>query len=291
MLMERTPEDKHETQWDELTAGPQPESYGDEQDITDVRAMRQIAKSYFEKRRAMAPERAKNEARNLIGIQQGFIQQRKRDKERGRETSKEEFLRWEQDYAYTWDRLQEYASDGGLGTSEQAEIEAPVFFTDEKTKLMETVEVQAAKYFEERSKELREAIMASEEKTKDTDLRILGSFFRSIMDHVNFRYMTPNDIRDQYGDDVAAMQSFDRARTAAHNAVIKHLNELNRLAKKYNTTPFTPRDFWTSEASSRDPAVARRMKCDRNTVEAYYTVAFSDDLKAEERRRERMRFH
>ncbi len=291
MLMERTPEDKHETQWDELAAGPQPESYGDEQDITDVRAVREIAKAYFEKRHAMAPEQAKREAHTLNDIQQGFISQRKRDKERGRETSKEEFLKWEQDYAHSWNQMREYIRESGMNMDQESEIEAPIFFSDDRSKLVETIEAQAGKYFSERSKELLEAILASDGKTKETDRRLLGSFFRTVMDHVSFRYMTPLDIREQYGNDAEGYKNFEWGRTAAHNAIIKHLNELNRLAKKYGTTPFTPRDFWTSEAKNQTPTIARRMKCDRNTVEAYYRIAFSDDLAKEDERRQRAFFH
>jgi hypothetical protein len=78
---------EHQSKWDELATGPQPESYGDENDIPNVEAVRKIAKSYFEKRRAAAPEEAKREATTIVGIENDFAKQLQRDKERGRETS------------------------------------------------------------------------------------------------------------------------------------------------------------------------------------------------------------
>ena len=47
------------------------ETYGDEQDIADIHTMQALAKAYFEKRHAMAPEQAKKEAYDLSDIQLG----------------------------------------------------------------------------------------------------------------------------------------------------------------------------------------------------------------------------
>ena len=283
MLMESLPKES-DSKWDELSEDPQIESYGDEQDITDVRAIQALAKAYFEKRHAMAPEQAGKEAHNLADIQLGFIQQRKRDKERGRETSEEEFLKWEAEFAGSWDKMQQFIKESGMTIEKEAEIEAPVFFSEDKSKIEETVDAQAGRYYDKRNQELRNAIFASNEKTKDSDMRIVGTFLQTVMMHVGFRYMMPDDIREQYGDDAAAFESFDRARTAAHNSVIKHLNKLNELAEKYGTTRFTPRDFWTSERPHQTQDIAKRMKYDRKAVEAYYTLAFSSEIDEEERR-------
>jgi hypothetical protein len=276
--MESLSEDDHSTEWDDLSQGPQPETYGDEEDITDVRALRELARSYFEKRHAMAPEQASKEAHNVADTQQGFLQQCRRDRERGQETSKEEFLKWEQEYAYNWNRMQEYILESGMGVDAEAEAELPIFFSTDKEKIKDTIEAQSGKYYDERMWELRRAITASDGKTQESDMRLLGTFFHSVMAHVEFRYFSPADIREQYGDDVDAFNTFDRARTAAHNAVIKHLNAINALAEKYGTTRFTPRNFWTSERMNQTPEVSRRMDFDRKAVELYYMNAFSYDI-------------
>ena len=267
-----------------LAQDSQLETYGDEQDITDIHTMQALAKSYFEKRHAMAPEQAKKEAHSLSDIQLGYIKQRKHDMENGQETSEEVFLEWETKFADGWNKMQQFIKESGMTIEKEAEIEAPVFISDDRSKIGETVEVQAGKYYDKRNQELRNAIFASNRKTKESDMRIIGTFLQSVMMCVSYKYMMPEDIREQYGDDASAFKTFNQARIAALNSVIRHLNMLNELTEKYDTTRFTPRDFWTSERRGRTQEVEKRLRYDSKAVEAYCSVAFSDEIAEDERR-------
>ena len=91
-------------------------------------------------------------------------------------------------------------------------------------------------------------------------------------------------LREQYGDDASAFKTFNQARIAALNSVIRHLNMLNELTEKYDTTRFTPRDFWTSERRGRTQEIEKRLRYDSKAVEAYCSVAFSDEIAEDERR-------
>ena len=76
-----------------------------------------------------------------------------------------------------------------------------------------------------------------------------------------------------------------KERTMAHNNVIKHLNGLNDLARKYHVRPFTVRNFCPSDArpkGKQTPAIADLMTYDRYSVQSYYVIAFS----SEERKRQ-----
>ncbi len=284
--MERKPGDEQadqHSQWDELAQGPQPESLSDGQDISEIQAVRRIVRNFFEKRREQAPEQVRAEAHAINDIEQGFIKQQARDRERGRETSEAEFNEWEQDYARTWKRLQARLSEGDIGSDQEAELESEMFFTKDERILHETVEAQAGKYYRQRSRALREAIEASDSKTKDTDLRMLANFYMSVATHLEYKYMTPEEIRYDYGTGVEGFMEYDHSRTQAHNSVIRHLNALNALAEQYGTTPFTPRNFWTSDSSNQTRAISRRMRYDRDVVEEYYSIAFGQKVQQEER--------
>ena len=93
--------------------------------------------------------------------------------------------------------------------------------------------------------------------------------------HVAFKRMTRYEQRSKYG---SGGHEYENARTNAHNDVIEHLNRLNNLARKYGTTPFTPRNFWKSIKTKQTDSVARRMRYDRDVVEEYYAIAFSREF-------------
>ena len=97
---------------------------------------------------------------------------------------------------------------------------------------------------------------------------------------------------DMRGSDVWEFESYDRQRTKAHNDLIRHLNSLNDLARKYGVRPFTMRNFWTSETSLRsDPEpVKQRMRHDRHQVEAYCRNAFTRLHESAKRQAERRSF-
>ena len=157
----------------------------------------------------------------------------------------------------------------------EADVEAAMFSSE--SHLDEAIEARSGDYYTERSRALRDAINASGEKTKQSDLSLLGSFWSSVAEHLEYRYTTQAELRDQYGDDMWSLQQFDERRTASHNDAIKHLNYLNDLARKYGTRPFTPRNFWTSQNQRQTPAMSSRMSYDRHVFESFYTHAFGKE--------------
>lgn len=229
---------------------------------------------------------AEREVDNIGTTDQQFVAYRKRLKAEGRTMTDKEFFTWEQtEYAGAWQRLQKYMRKCDIQTEEEeAELEYPMFFTYDEATLHETIEAQAGNYYRERAKELREKILASDDPQKEEDEKKLSSFYSAVNDHLDYKYMTPEDIRYRYGRDY---EDYDRGRTIAHNNAILSLNTLNDLARKYGTTPFTPRNFWTSNKSNQTAAVARRMRYDRDVVEEYYAIAFSQEVAIRDRKLQR----
>jgi hypothetical protein len=163
---------------------------------------------------------------------------------------------------------------------DEADVESAMFFTKDEATLHETIEAQAGAYYRDRARALREAIRASDDPHKEEDEDVLYGFFAAVSRHLDYKYMTPEDIRLSYGKDY---HEYDQDRTFAHNNAIRQLNKLNDLARKYGTTPFTPRQFWTSEKKDQTPAVSKRMRYDRDVVEEYYAIAFSEEVAKRDR--------
>ncbi len=253
----------------------------------ELQAMRESYKKYREAEKAASPERARAQAETLRETNRAFIANRERNRAKGKEMSEEEFLLWEEDFAGDWERLQEYLRKGEISSSEQeADIEEPMFFTRDERVLHETIEAQACHYYHKRAKELREAIAASGVEDPEEVMKPLSDFYMQVNEHLRFKYMSHDDLEYEYGGDYA---SYDRGRTAAHNNTITALNRINDLARRFGTTPFTPRNFWTSykDMKSQTPAESTRMRYDRDVVEEYYAIAFSDKEQQYARRRER----
>lgn len=244
-----------------------------------------LAREYMERDREAAPERAKQNIRNMVDIQSAFEEQLKRVAARSTgHISRKEFEAWESDFSFEWNQAHKEMSRGEIYSSaEQAEIEYPIMQSDGEA-LKSTIEAQAGHFYFERSEALAEAIRSSSDPKRAEDLVRLGRFFASVQAHLDYKY---TDTR--YMDTWEA-ESYDRQRTKAHNDLIRHLNDLNDLARKYGVTPFTMRNFWTSDAPQPNNAVKRRMLHDRHQVEAFCANAFTREENAAKRRSELNRF-
>lgn len=243
-----------------------------------------LAREYFERDKAEAPERAKQHIANMVDTEAAFRKQLDRIESRGTaHISRKEFEIWEDDYAHDWDLAHQEMNKGGvLASADRAEIEQPAMMGDGKS-LEKTIEAQAGHFFFERSEALSSAIQDSDDPNRAEDLRLLSSFFSSVQSHLDYKYT------DARGFDAWEAEQYDRSRTKAHNELIKHLNKLNELAKKYGTRPFTMRNFWTSENSRviDPPHVKQRMLHDRHQVEAYCATAFTRAVEAAKERASR----
>ena len=277
--------------WDDLAAGPQAEQYGNEQDIQQDAAsegstpIKKIARAeYIEGLRADPQRREilKSRAADIADTEDAFRGRLAKIREAGGDgMSQKEFERWEDDYADNWRYMQQdlarmdYDNSSQEAMEYEADVESVMFKS--QANLDEAIEARSGDYFTQRARALREAIEASDEKTKQSDLSLVGSFWSSVAEHLEYRYTTQAELRDQYGDDMWSLQQFDERRTASHNDAIKHLNYLNDLARKYGTRPFTPRNFWTSQNQRQTPAMSSRMSYDRHVFESFYTHAFGKE--------------
>ena len=293
--MERKPRSgeqnkQEETEQDIFIAGPQTEQYGNEQEVQQdsfnegLTLIKKITRAkYIEQLRAdpQRKELMRSRAMDIADTEDAFRGRLASIKGKGGEMSKKEFERWEDDYADNWRYLQQdlarmdYDNSSQEAMEYEADVEAAMFSSE--SHLDEAIEARSGDYYTERSRALRDAINASDEKTKQSDLSLLGSFWSSVAEHLEYRYTTQAELRDQYGDDMWSLQQFDERRTASHNDAIKHLNYLNDLARKYGTRPFTPRNFWTSQNQRQTPAMSSRMSYDRHVFESFYTHAFGKE--------------
>ena len=225
----------------------------------------------------------------LADTNKDFVKFRKRLKQEGRTMSEKEFKAWEQElYAPWWKGICDHMRKCGANTEEeQAVIEKDLFFTYDESELHETIEAQAGNYFHDRADALREAINKSDksEEEKKKDIDAISAFYTAVNWHLDYKYMSADEKRSMSTSD---WQAYERGRTSAHNGAISALNHLNDLARKYGTTPFTPRNFWTSNKSNQTPEVSRRMRYDRDVVEEYYAIAFSSEVRARENKAKRL---
>ena len=279
--MEREPNhsEKQKAKWEELAEGPSPaelsvdtaeqvdieSSVKDGEEIASPEWVHKFLERFWEQNKAEAPGYAEQEADSIKVLDKQFIERRQVIKAEGGEMSEKEFLVWERDYSESWKRLQGHLRDGELYSMEdEADVESAMFFTKDEATLHETIEAQAGAYYRDRARALREAIRASDDPHKEEDEDVLYGFFAAVSRHLDYKYMTPEDIRLDYGKDY-------------------HEYDQDDLARKYETTPFTPRQFWTSEKKDQTPAVSKRMRYDRDVVEEYYAIAFSDEVTKRDR--------
>lgn len=258
------------------------ESSESERPMTVEEAML-AAESYRKFKVASGIEEAKNKSKEIAEMNQDFISyvQSKYDGDASK-VSQKEFEIWEDDFIYAWEHQQQAVKEAGFAynDAEEAKLEQDLFFTGKEEVLHQTIEAQAGRFYRERAKALLEAIQASdadeEQKRHESDL--LSNFYNDVNRHIEMKYMTPEEIRDEYPG-YSGARDYDRIRTSYHNGAIKTLNSLNDLARKYHLRPFTPRNYWTSEASNQTDDMRRRMRYDRDMVEEYYSIAFQDKVK------------
>ena len=205
-------------------------------------------------------------------INQNYISAHMVDQLFHRPLNMSEFEAAENEYAAAWEEIE--IESRGLSRDERAEAQAEAFFTEKYPMLDQTIEVKAGELYNDRSRELARTIREKTGRNDSADEEVIAGFYATVMAHVRAKTSISSGI---------SIAAWDRNCQSAHNNVIRHLNHMNAIARKYGATPFTPRDFWTNEDynSAPDPT-KKRMLIDRYTVEQYYTLAFGSDLGLEE---------
>ena len=239
------------------------ETFKHEENEQDNEAWDQLAESvaqFKQKQKEAAPERAKRHFQEIRAIEMDFAKRNDAIATAGEKMTQKEFERWED----------------AIADEMRPEVMQSMVAYRVDTELSKTIEARAGDYYTERDKALRTAIKESGRADAEKDLAYLNGFFPVVARHLDFKYMTAEDVRD-YGSTM-----YESQRTKAHNDTIRYLNGLNRLAQKYGTRAFVARDFWTSDLcdkKAQTPAVAAVMRYDRDIVEEYYAIAFSSEVR------------
>lgn len=182
--------------------------------------------------------------------------------------SKNEFEFWERDYSRTLNRARDNMNEAGVYrfTKESTPVESEF---SEKVPPSKTIEAYAGKFFNERFSNLYNAIRKANNPEAQEEIALLNSFEDKVFAHVDTKFVPGNSA--EYLSD----------RMSKHNEVIKTLNDMNVLARKYGTTTFTARDFFPCSYESQDGLTQAQVHIasyDRDVVESYYKNAFSKDI-------------
>ena len=251
---------------------------------TDWDEVAKMAKDRNKELIEKAPERAKTFYRNIYEFQKSFEKRSATIKDNGETMSQKEFEKWEDLISDELALAEKEGKNGNFGIEQTAECAQHMVTSTNDAELHKTVEAQAGNYYYERMEALRQAIEDSDDEKAKEEIDYLKSFYPAVVEHLDFKYMSPDDVRD-YGYD-----AYEYRRTRVHNDVIKHLNGVNDLARKYHVRPLTIRNFWSSDLVRKDaqtPAIAKVMRYDRDVVEEYYEIAFSSEVRRRKAKQER----
>lgn len=141
----------------------------------------------------------------------------------------------------------------------------------------ETIEAYSGHFFGTRAIELERKIEETDKEESERVRNLTNDFYEKVLDHIECQYQ-PTTTAEAL-----------RKRMYRHNKIIEGLNNLNSIAKKYGTTPFTPRNFMPCTYETQlnfDSNEEDRAIFDRGVVEAYYHNAFQTDIKKIKREHE-----
>lgn len=254
----------------------------------DIEEANRMAEEFRAEQATRAVKSAANFYGEALDVQTAFRQRLDVINQNGDEMSEKEFEKWEDYYSdeigYAEGELKQW-TDYRLETV--AECRASMILpTSNDDELFNTIEAQAGRFYLARFSALRDAISSSDNTEAEKDLKYANNFFPVVLKHLSYIYMSEDDVRE-YG-----FAEYDQARTWAHNQVIRYLNGINDLTKKYDVRPFMVRNLWPSDIrDKRDqtPAISKMMRFDRDIVECYYTTAFHEEIERMKRAQEAKR--
>lgn len=204
--------------------------------------------------------------------------------ELGPERYRENVRRYENDLAIDWQRSEEAVADlrqrgRGNGMYELAALQQLGSGVEPE----DTIEAASGIFYHERAEQLAQVLRAAGA-DGEADLKTMGLTWRKVMN-----YLEATHDYDLLHEDY---HSYQNGRRAAHNEMIRQLNTLNDLAERYQTPRFTIRNFMTNDfyyEARRDPgrALDHRANYDRESVMAYFALAFQQDFERERKRGER----
>lgn len=192
--------------------------------------------------------------------------------------SRGEYEEWEDDLADYYEEMQEETR--GMDPEYVAKIEAPmtdIAFRERKTvsgdyeKDLVPIEAYAGHFMRERITDLRDAIEGSGESDAEACVGQIEGFYETCLKHSEFLNPESMDMPSEI---------YEQRRTKAHNEVIKALNALNDLCRRFDVRPLTMRNFEDTDGANGENLHAQeqvdRKKADRGMAELYYSIAFKD---------------
>ena len=222
----------------------------------------------------LASEKATRHFKEMYDIEMDFARRNDYLASAGNKMSQKEFERWEDAFADELRLADEEIQSGKLGTKSEAEAMQHMIAYCEDGSFEKSLEVQAGQHFIERDNDLRLAIRKSESIGSEDDLEYLNDFHPLIIKYFDLKY----DFKEVEGNDAS---THENKFSKTHNDAINYLNNLNRLAQKYGTRPFTPRKFWTSslcDKKAQTPAISAIIHYDLNITDNYFMVAFREEV-------------
>lgn len=256
----------------------QDDSWEDDENIEEIdwAELARDAEEFSQKLVAEAPGRAKGFCQEIAQFEKSFIDRvDELDSNSGRIEEKE-LVKWEDMISDELKLVKREEERANFDLETLADVMQNMVINGNKVTLGRTIEAQAGHFHRKRMGALKEAIEAVGGEGAEEDLEFVKGFYPKVAEHLDFKYMSPDEVQ-AYG-----FQEYDERRTRSHNDVIKYLNGLNDLARKYQVRPLTMRNFWPSDLRGKDsqtPAMAQVMSYDRSLVERYYENAFADDVK------------
>lgn len=256
----------------------QDDSWENDENIEEIdwSELAKSAQEFSQKLVAEAPERAKGFCGEIAQFEKRFIDRIDELDSSGDRIEEKELIKWEDMVGDELKLVKREEERANFDLDTLADVMQNMVVNGNKVALGRTIEAQAGRFYRKRMGDLKEAIEAAGGEGAEDDLEFVKGFYPKVAEHLDYRYMPPEEVK-AYG-----FQEYDERRTRSHNDVIKYLNGLNDMARKYQVRPLTVRNFWPSDLRGKDsqtPAIARVMSYDRNLVERYYENAFADDVK------------
>ncbi len=186
---------------------------------------------------------------------------RKRTKDRKEILDSKEFDEFEYQCGYCYGAALEALDKAEIYIHGKERYEILDSYTD--------IESYAGHFFRDREESLKEAIgreIDAEKREKAEKILRLTYYMIERHNSAMHNYELRSKNQEQYLIE----------RGLAHNALIEHLNILNRLAEEYGTKRFTFRDFEPLPMGKEISEVRRdRLESDREAVENYFRNAYS----------------
>lgn len=204
-------------------------------------------------------------------IEQTFAKQ-KQDKQ----FTLKEYELWEQDAAEAFQKLKNIEPKLEFQTRYDRDNAERLAAVDGR----DSIEAYAGNFYDQRNRALISAIKNSLDEHQTEDLETVESLHMLVAEYIHavddkeLRRMDP--------------QSYQNSRAYHHNAMIRGINQINRLADKYDAKRLIFRDFETNDFAYKEFLDQRgetnaRAEYDRSSVEAYIRTAFSKDFAEAER--------